>query len=378
MGLPTKGNLWRPAFSCEVRRIKPTRKSTTNLQHGKRRPVARNIRVTRDRMSAYTVDLKNIIREYAADVVRLANATTTTEDSYYSPLKTLLSEALRIGKLPFEVRVRTSEQRAQGGYNQPDLAIYDGGGEFIVAAVEVKHPSVDLADLAKSKERNDQIGRYLVQTGVVLLSNVRAFALLTVEPGFREGGSVDPEHRRLEDVVELWPSASALRLGKPVREGAAEDLAALAETAATRYAPIAEPESLARILARLARKAKADLPEQFTSAVKDLLDDFAKALGLTYEGQEGEDFLRSSLVQTAFYGLFAGWTLWLHAGAKKQFRWEDLGDYIKIPFLAQLFYEFQHPLRLKDLGLRTHLDLATETLARVDTGLFFEKFQATT
>ena len=52
-----------------------------------------------------------------------------------------------------------------------------GGGEFIVAAVEVKHPSVDLADLAKSKERNDQIGRYLVQTGVVLLSNVRAFGL---------------------------------------------------------------------------------------------------------------------------------------------------------------------------------------------------------
>jgi hypothetical protein len=282
---------------------------------------------------------------------------------------------LRAERLPFEIRVRTSEQRAQGGHNQPDLAIYDGGGEFIVAAVEVKHPTVDLFELANSTDRNDQIGRYLAQTGVVLLSNVRAFGLLTIEPGYNRNAAVPPEHRRLEEVVDLWASASALRLGKATTAAAPGDVAALVETAATRYAPIAEPESLARILARLARKAKADLPEEFSFAVRGLLDDFAKALGLTYEGEEGDAFLRSSLIQTAFYGLFAGWTLWHHSGAQRAFRWEDLSEYLKIPFLAQLFYEFQHPVRLKDLGLRKHLDLATETLGRVDTGLFFSKFQ---
>lgn len=105
---------------------------------------------------------------------------------------------LRAEKLPFEIRVRTSEERAQGGHNQPDLAIYDGAGEFIVAIVEVKHPTVDIFELANSTERNDQIGRYLAQTGVVLLSNVRAFGLLTIDPGYNRNGAVPPEHRRLD------------------------------------------------------------------------------------------------------------------------------------------------------------------------------------
>ena len=91
--------------------------------------------------------------------------------------------------------------------------------------------------------------------------------------------------------------------------------------------------------------------------------------------ERSEEFFRSSLIQTVFYGLFAGWTLWLRSGSKTEFRWEDLAEHLKIPFLAELYYEFQHPRRIQELGLRPHLDLATETLHRVDTATFFRRFR---
>jgi type ISP restriction-modification system protein/N-6 DNA methylase len=278
-------------------------------------------------------------------------------------------------KLPFEVRASTSESRSGGGHDLPDIALYDGNGDFIVVCGEVKLPSVEIADLANSTERNDQIGRYLAQTGVVLLTNVRAFGLLTVKRGAsRTATRISPADRVLELVVELWPSSSALQKGKAIPDTAIEELFLLLETAVTRYAPIAEPESLAKILARQAKRAKAQLPAQFTQAVRGLADDFGKALGVSFEGEDGEEFFRSSLIQTVFYGLFAGWTLWLKSKARSPFRWENLSEHLKIPFLAELYHEFQHPRRIQELGLRPHLDLATETLHRVDTPAFFRRF----
>jgi hypothetical protein len=35
-----------------------------------------------------------------------------------------------------------------------------------------------------------------------------------------------------------------------------------------------------------------------------------EALGLKFEGEKGEHFFRSSLVQTLFYGVFSAWVLW--------------------------------------------------------------------
>jgi hypothetical protein len=195
-----------------------------------------------------------------------------------------------------------------------------------------------------------------------------------VRSGWSGRGAVPPEERHLEQAVEIWPSASALQRGKAPIIDEAEDLADLVETAVTRYAPIAEPESLARILARQARRAKADLPDQFSNAVGGLLDDFGKALGITFEGPDGEEFFRSSLIQTAFYGLFAGWALWRFSGSRAPFHWEDLGTYLKIPFLGELFYEFRHPARIRELRLAKHLDIATETLLRVDSERFFARF----
>ena len=312
---------------------------------------------------------------YTRDVRELIEAKSTTEATYYPAVRSLISAALGAENLPFDVRINTSEQKASGGINLPDVALYDSDGKFLVVCGEVKLPGVELEQLAASVENKNQIGRYLAATRAVVISNVRAFALLTVTPQWKGDGPVPPEARRIEQSVELWPSVSKLKSGNAIDAAALQAFADLIETAVTRFAPIAEPESLARILARQARRAKGDLPEKFTHAVQGLLDDFGKALGVNFVGPEGEEFFRSSLIQTAFYGLFAGWALWWQGDRKQPFAWEDLSDYLKIPFLGSLFYEFRHPSRIKELRLAKHLDIATETLARVDHDLFFKRFR---
>ena len=284
--------------------------------------------------------MDEILQAYSDEVRRLAAARSTTELSYYPAIKALLSKMLVRESLPFEVRASTSESRSGGGHDLPDIALYDGQGEFLVVCGEVKLPSQEIRQLAVSEERNDQIGRYLVQTGVVLMSNVRGFGLLTIRRGALRGVTIAPADRVLEHVVEIWPSTSAMEQGRAIPQSAVEELYLLLETAVTRYAPIAEPESLAKILARQAKRAKAQLPAEFTQAVKGLADDFGKALGVTFEGEEGEEFFRSSLIQTVFYSLFAGWTLWLRSGSEDPFRWENLAEHLPIPFLAELYYEF--------------------------------------
>ncbi|MCW5979740.1 MAG: hypothetical protein KIT09_16795 [Bryobacteraceae bacterium] len=269
--------------------------------------------------------MDDIFQAYSDEVRRLAASHSTTEPTYYPAIKALLSKMLSRESLPFEVRASTSESRSGGGRDQPDLALYDGEGDYVVVCSEVKLPSQEIKDIAYSEDRNDQIGRYLAQTGVVLVSNVRGFGLLTVRRDSLRGTTIPPADRVLEHIVELWPSTSALEQGRQIPANAVEELYLLVETAVTRYAPIAEPESLAKILARQAKRAKAQLPPQFTQAVQGLAEDFGKALGVTFEGEDGEEFFRSSLVQTVFYGLFAGWTLWLRSGSQDPFWGGPLG-----------------------------------------------------
>lgn len=315
---------------------------------------------------------------YTNDVRELLAAGSTTEATYYPSVRSLIAAALSSEDLPFDVRINTSEKKVGGGINLPDVALYDSDGQFLVVCGEVKLPAIELDQLATSTENKDQIGRYLAATRTVLISNVRSFALVTVNSKWNGDGPVPPDARRIEQLVELWPSLASLKSGKAIDPSALDAFADLIETAVTRFAPIAEPESLARILARQARHAKADLPEKFTHAVQGLLDDFGKALGVNFVGPEGEEFFRSSLIQTAFYGLFAGWALWWQGNRSKRFAWEDLSAYLKIPFLGSLFYEFRHPSRIKELRLAKHLDIATETLARVDHDLFFKRFRLPT
>ena len=315
---------------------------------------------------------KEALAAYAEKVAPLAGAQTTREETYYPEIRTLVQRLLGDLGLPADVRQNTSERREGGRRDVPDLALYDGGGDFVTVCFEVKRPVADIGDLAMSEDQNDQVGRYLARTGVVVLCTVREFALLTRDPAFTEDGPVPPKYRRLETPVEIWPSAKAMTNGD-APAAVSDALADVLERAATQFAPIAAPQTLARVLARQARRAKNSLPSGFTKAVEQLADDFGNALGVTFKEADGEEFFRSSLIQTVYYGLFAGWTL-SHVQRQSDdtpFRWQDIGEYLRLPFLNELFHEILHPKRLADLQLREWLDLAAETLGRVDEARFF-------
>lgn len=308
----------------------------------------------------------------------MRRAPNTTEATYYPAICGLLNTLLEARELPYRVRTGTSEDRVGGGSDKPDVVIYDADGAGTIAAGEVKLPSMALTALAVSTDRNDQVGRYLAQSGVVLLCNVRAFGLLVPRSGYARNAStpVPPADRVLIKQVALWEDDRSAEAGAIPEAMRILDLASIVFQAATEYTPISRPDVLARILAEQARSAKGDLPDRFDESVQQLLVDYKEALGLSFEDEEGKEFFRSSLIQTAYYALFAGWTLWHRANDGTTFAWERLDRYLRIPFLGQLFHEFRHPDRLADLKLAPHLERATAVLGRVDRDAFFRRFGA--
>jgi predicted helicase len=101
-------------------------------------------------------------------------------------------------------------------------------------------------------------------------------------------------------------------------------------------------------------------------------------LGIKFEGEKGEHFFRSTLVQTLFYGIFSAWILWRRspesrtAGAR--FDWRVSAHYLRVPVLRKLFGEVSDPGALNSIQLQEILNLAGEALNRVQPG-FFETFR---
>jgi hypothetical protein len=132
--------------------------------------------------------LAEVISNYVRETRRLESLPSSTETTFYPDLKLLLGAVLKSERLPFDVITGTSE----GGGRRRDMPDFVLGDSSLFVGVygEVKRADTSLADIAVSTEQNDQIGRYLSQTGVVLLSNVRGIGLLSCDPSFsREGGT---------------------------------------------------------------------------------------------------------------------------------------------------------------------------------------------
>ncbi|WP_228766228.1 type ISP restriction/modification enzyme [Pelagerythrobacter aerophilus] len=318
--------------------------------------------------------LAELVSAYVTATRKLAATSGSNEATYYPDIRNLLAAILKAGRLPFDVRVNTSESRGRG-VDMPDFVLGDGG--FVGVYGEVKLPDASLEDMAASTAQNDQIGRYLSATGVVLLCNIRGFGLLTVKPGAtRERGvPVGPENRELIKTVDLW---SAMRgSGKHLAdEEIVAEFAAIVDRAVTDFAPLADPADLAKVLARQARDAKDAMPGDLRP-ISVLLDDFALALGLSFDldDEKGDRFFRGSLIQTAFYSLFAAWILWDRDASKPDnpFTINDAEGYLRIPFLQELFHDLRSPRYLRQLDLAVHLERAVATLNRVDLSLFKQR-----
>ena len=107
---------------------------------------------------------------------------------------------------------------------------------------------------------------------------------------------------------------------------------------------------------------------------------------MRFEGERGERFFRSTLIQTFFYGIFSAWVLWsreeknsddpLFAGRynQEQFNWRESVWHLRAPVLRALFQQLSDPGRLKPLGLVEVLDWTAAALDRVDRAEFFSRF----
>jgi hypothetical protein len=79
-----------------------------------------------------------------------------------------------------------------------------------------------------------------------------------------------------------------------------------------------------------------------------------EALGLKFEGEKGEHFFRSTLVQTLFYGVFSAWVLWSkkHPPMDKRarFDWRQAAWTLHVPMIKALYDQVATPTKLEPLG----------------------------
>ncbi len=141
-------------------------------------------------------------------------------------------------------------------------------------------------------------------------------------------------------------------------------------------ARIATPEDLAAFLASYAREARArveDAPLKTLDPVKKALGD---SLGISFEGEKGEHFFRSTLIQTLFYGIFSAWVLWheSHPKTADRFEWKNSAWHLGLPVLRTLFVQLADPTKVRALHLEEVLDWTEACLARVDRFAFFARY----
>ena len=326
-------------------------------------------------MTKTTTRLTTVVETYLADLQRIrASGGATGERSSYGPLANLLNA---IGAT-LKPKVFCVGELADQGAGHPDFGFYaakqvqkgqpkqgqvpEGG------VVEVKAADDD----AWLTAAGDQVSRYWERYRLVLVTNTRDFVLV--------GEDVEGRPAKLE-TIRLATSAEefAQRLESP-RVFAREVGMGLGEylsRAMSHRARLVEPKDLAWLLASHARDALArveaagDAPS--LAAVRMALEE---ALGVRFEGELGERFFHSTLVQTLFYGVFSAWVLWARQTPlpTRAFNWREAVWHLRAPVMQALFQQLSQPYRLQPLGLVEVLDWTSAALDRVDRNVFFARF----
>jgi hypothetical protein len=327
-----------------------------------------------DPTATYIQDLRDI-RSTGANV---------KETSFYPALSNLLNE---VGKT-LKPKVRCVINLANRGAGLPDGGLFTPD-QFQRAseadplpgqlpsrgAVEIKGTGDAVREVAASR----QVIRYLQKYRQVLVTNYRDFLLL--------GRDADGQPARLEEY-RLAPSEKAFwDAAKHPHKFAEEHGERLVEyllRVMLHAAPIAAPKDVAWFLASYARDAKARIEVRARAtggelpALANVRAALEQALGIKFEGEKGEHFFRSTLVQTLFYGVFSAWVLW----AKKhppndraaRFNWHEAAWSLHVPMIRALFEQVATPSRLGPLGLTEVLDWTGGVLNRVERATFFERF----
>lgn len=317
-----------------------------------------------------------LLATYLRELARIRNTgEATDETSFYPAISGLLNSA---GELlsPAVHCVMTPRNRGAG---IPDGALFlrraaagdPAAGEVRAperGVLEVKSPGQPVARVARSR----QVRRYLEQFGQVVVTNYREFIQLRVDS---DGNPVSGETFVIaDDELALW------RLDPSGDEVAAleNDFEGYLRRTLASDAPLTSPEELAWFLAAYARTARQRViaadERPALLALRSALED---ALGLRFEGDRGREFFHSALVQTLFYGVFAGWVNWSadhDPDSNARFEWRTAQWSFNVPMVRVLFDQLATPRNLP-AGLDEVLDWTEDVFARVDRRKFFERFE---
>jgi hypothetical protein len=112
-------------------------------------------------------------------------------------------------------------------------------------------------------------------------------------------------------------------------------------------APLTRPQDVAWFLASYAREAKARIEGEDLPALTGLREALEEALGLRFEGDWCDHFLRSTLIQTLFYGVFATWVLWHKKdplpGPQNLFDWRLTPWFLRVSMIRVLYEQVARP-----------------------------------
>ena len=319
--------------------------------------------------------LEKQVQDYFANLQRLrSTGGATAETSYYSVLEELLN-AVGAELRPKVFCVATL---AEQGAGHPDFGLYTAnqcqkgapkpGQVPERGVVEVKGAGDETWFTAET----EQVSRYWQRYRAVLVTNYRDFLLLGEDA---HGRPVKLEGFRLANTpAEFWsraltPRKYAAEIGQSFVEYLRRVL--------TQSVALRERRDVAWFLASYARDALGRVEEVGDiPALQAFRQALEQALGVKFEGERGDHFFHSTLVQTLFYGVFSAWVLWARQAppAGERFDWRTAVWHLKVPVLQALFQRVADPTRLTQLNLVELLDWTAAALNRVEREAFFKRF----
>ena len=307
-------------------------------------------------------------RYFAAVAGTRASGGATAERSYYPALENLLNA---VGET-HDPKVRCVTELKDAGAGHPDMGLYSARqlrkGEDPPqperGVVEVKPPNED----ARETAAGHQVRRYREFYGLILVTNLREFVLLDGERRTLESFTLAESEEEFFLLINRRGAQT-----RTVRAGLGEFL----YRALSHNAAIVQPRFLAAQLASYARdalervEAAGDAPQ--LASIRAALEG---TLGVRFEGDDGDHFFRSTLVQTLFYGVFSAWVLWARErmATAGEFRWHDTVWNLNVPVLQELFQQMAAPGQLQPLRLVEVLDWTAAALDRVERTAFFQQF----
>ncbi|NJL55287.1 N-6 DNA methylase [bacterium] len=308
-----------------------------------------------------------VLENYLNTLASLRNA-TVPETSYYAVLQTLLND-IGAGLRP---RVQAVIHPKDTGAGIPDLGLFDenqpADQKPARGIIEAKPVSDDLMQIAQG----EQVARYVTHYGQALVTNYYQFVLVTRDA--QTGLPVIEERYDLTtNANTFWESVKQPRVLAQQHETALREYLM---RVMRRNAPLSTPQDVAWILASYAREARARMEAGGTdlTALNTIREQLEAALGVRFQDETAEEFFRSTLVQTLFYGLFSAWVLWheKHPGSGKFDLWRDTRR-INIPIISELFEQFSSGTVLP-LSVEQILEWTTDALNRVERTAFFATF----